>query len=76
MTPEVVKMLAIGMAVGLGMWGPAMAIGMIGYSAMQSLGRNPEARSAIMTNMILSVAFAEAIGIYILIVAILLAMIV
>jgi F-type H+-transporting ATPase subunit c len=76
MTPEIVKMLAIGMAVGLGMWGPALAIGMIGYSAMQSLGRNPEARSAIMTNMILSVAFAEAIGIYILIVAILLAMIV
>jgi F-type H+-transporting ATPase subunit c len=76
MTPEVVKMLAIGMAVGLGMWAPALAIGLIGYAAMQALGRNPEARGAIMTNMILSTAFAEAIGVYILIVAILLAMIV
>jgi F-type H+-transporting ATPase subunit c len=39
---------------------------------MQALGRNPEARGAIMTNMILGIAFAEAIAIYALIVAILL----
>ena len=34
------------------------------------LGRNPEARPAIQTNMILGLAFAEAIGIYALLVAI------
>lgn len=76
MTPEVMKMLAVGLAVGLGMLGPGLGIGLIGYSAMQALGRNPEARGPIMTNMILSIAFAEAIGIYVLIVAILLSMIV
>jgi len=76
MTPEAVKMLAIGLTVGLGMLGPGLGIGLIGYSAMQALGRNPEARGPIMTNMILSIAFAEAIGIYVLIVAIILAMIV
>jgi F-type H+-transporting ATPase subunit c len=38
---------------------------------MQAIGRNPEARNAIMTNMVLAIAFAEAIGIYALIVAIL-----
>jgi len=76
MEPEVMKMLAIGLAVGLGMLGPGLGIGLIGYSAMQALGRNPEARGPIMTNMILSIAFAEAIGIYVLIVAIILAMIV
>ncbi len=76
MTPDVMKMLAIGLAVGLGMLGPGLGIGLIGYSAMQALGRNPEARGPIMTNMILSIAFAEAIGIYVLIVAIILAMIV
>jgi len=48
----------------------------LGFGAMQALGRNPEARGAIMTNMILAVAFAEAIGIYALIVAIILGMIV
>jgi len=76
MDPEVMKMLAIGLAVGLGMLGPGLGIGLIGYSAMQGLARNPEARGPIMTNMILSIAFAEAIGIYVLIVAILLAMVV
>lgn len=76
MTPDVMKMLAIGLAVGLGMLGPGLGIGLIGYSALQSIGRNPEASGPIMTNMILSIAFAEAIGIYVLIVAILLAMVV
>jgi len=74
--PEVMKMLAIGLAVGLGMLGPALAIGMIGFSALQGIARNPEARGPIMTNMILVTAFAEAIGIYVLIVAIILALIV
>lgn len=76
MTPEVMKMLAVGIAAGLGMLGPAMAIGLIGYSALQAIGRNPEASGPIMTNMILVTAFAEAIGIYVLIIAIILAMIV
>lgn len=76
MEADVMKMLAVGLAAGLGFLGPALGIGLIGYSAMQSLGRNPEASGSIMTNMILSIAFAEAIGIYALIVAIILAMIV
>jgi len=76
MDPQTMKMLAVGLAAGLGMLGPALAIGLIGYSALQGLARNPEARGPIMTNMILSIAFAEAIGIYVLIIAIILAMIV
>jgi F-type H+-transporting ATPase subunit c len=76
MEAEAVKMLAIGLAVGLGMLGPGLGIGLIGYSALQSIGRNPEASGSVMTNMILSIAMAEAIGIYVLIVAILLAMVV
>jgi len=76
MEAEVMKMLAVGLAVGLGMLGPALAIGLIGYSALQGVARNPEARGPIMTNMIFAIAFAEAIGIYVLIIAIILAMIV
>jgi len=76
MTPEVMKMLAIGLTAGLGFLGPALGLGLIGYSAMQSLGRNPEARGPILTNMILIGALTEAIGIYALIVAIILAMVV
>ena len=76
MSPEVMKMLAIGLVAGLGFLGPALGLGLIGYSAMQSLGRNPEARGPILTNMILIGALCEAIGIYALIVAIILAMVV
>ena len=72
MEAEVMKMLAVGLAAGLGLLGPALGIGLIGYSALQSIGRNPEASGHIMTNMILVTAFCEAIGIYALIVAIIL----
>jgi F-type H+-transporting ATPase subunit c len=76
MTPETLKMLAIGLTAGLGMLGPGIGIGMVGYSAMQALGRNPEARGAIMTNMMIAIGLAEALGIYVLIVAILLVFVV
>ena len=75
MEAEVMKMLAAGLAIGLGALGPGIGIGILGYGAMQAIGRNPEARGAIMTNMILAIAFAESIAIYALIVAIILAMI-
>jgi F-type H+-transporting ATPase subunit c len=75
MDPEAMKMLAAGLAIGLGLLGPGIGIGLIGFSAMQALGRNPEARGPILTNMILALALAEALGIYALIVAIILGMI-
>jgi F-type H+-transporting ATPase subunit c len=75
MEAEALKMLAAGLAMGLGAIGPGIGIGILGYGAMQAIGRNPEARGPIMTNMILAIAFAEAIAIYALIVAIILAMI-
>ncbi|OGO42658.1 MAG: ATP synthase F0 subunit C [Chloroflexi bacterium RBG_16_58_8] len=75
MDAEAVKMLAAGLAMGLGALGPGIGIGILGYGAMQGLARNPEARGPIMTNMILAIAMAEAIGIYALIVAIILAMV-
>ena len=72
MTPDTMKLIAAAVAIGLGALGPGLGIGMLGYGAMQALGRNPEARGPIMTNMILAIAFAEAIAIYALVVAILL----
>jgi len=72
MEPEGIKFLAVGLAIGLGLIGPGIGIGILGAAAMNAIGRNPEARGAILTNMILAIAFAEALGIYALIVAILL----
>ena len=73
---EAMKMLGAGPAIGLGAIGPGIGIGLLGQGAMQALGRNPEARSAIMTNMILGIAFAEAVAIYALVIAIILVMVV
>ncbi len=73
---EGLKLLAAGIAVGFGMLGPGIGLGLIGFAALQGIARNPEARGPIFTNMILIAGLTEAIGIYVLIVAILLAMIV
>lgn len=43
---------------------PALAIGLIGYKAMEAIGRNPEAAGKLFTPMLLGMAFAEAIAIY------------
>jgi F-type H+-transporting ATPase subunit c len=72
---EATKMLAVGLAAGLGFIGPGIGVGLIGFGAMQALGRNPEAKGTIQTNMILIAALTEAIAIYALIVAILLAIV-
>lgn len=62
--------IGAGLAIGLGALGPAIGIGMLGAKAMEALGRNPEAAGPIQQNMILAIAFAEAIAIYALVVAI------
>jgi F-type H+-transporting ATPase subunit c len=72
---DAARMLAAGLAMGLGALGPGIGIGILGYGAMQGLARNPEARGPIQTNMILAIALAEAVAIYSLIVAIILAMV-
>jgi F0F1-type ATP synthase membrane subunit c/vacuolar-type H+-ATPase subunit K len=65
-----IPFLVLGFAIAIGGLAPAMSIGRIVGNAMEALGRNPEAQPAIQTNMILGVAFAEAIAIYALVVAI------
>jgi F-type H+-transporting ATPase subunit c len=62
-------LLAKALAIGIGSIGPALAIGMIGAKAMESIGRNPEATQKILVPMLLAAAFAEAIAIYALIIA-------
>lgn len=61
--------IAFGLTMALGGFGPALAIGIIAGKALEAIGRNPEASSKIQTNMILGMAFAEAVAIYALVVA-------
>ena len=66
------RLLATGLTIGIGVIAPAIAIGMIGAAGLNGISRNPEASSKIQTNMILAIAFAEALGIYALVVALIL----
>lgn len=62
-------MVAKALAIGIGSIGPSLAIGKIGTKAMEAIGRNPEATGKIITPMLLSAAFAEAVAIYALVIA-------
>ena len=67
--PADLTTIAAGLAIGFGAIGPGLGIGLLGSKAMEAIGRNPEAENKIRTNMILAIAFAEAVAIYALVVA-------
>lgn len=69
MNTEGLKALATALAIGFGAIGPGLGIGILAQGAMEAIGRNPEAENKIRTNMILAMAFAEAIAIYALVIA-------
>jgi len=64
------KLLGAGIAM-LGAIGAGAGIGILTSGAVQAIGRNPDASGIIQTNMILGIAFAEAVAIYCLVVALL-----
>ena len=64
-----VRLIMMGVTVAIGGGMPALAIGLLTGKALEAMGRNPEAANDLRTNMILGIAFAEAIAIYSLVVA-------
>lgn len=64
--------LAIAKLMGWGVLGPSLAIGIIGATALLSIARNPQASSKIQITMLIAIAFAEAVAIYVLVVALIL----
>ncbi len=66
---EQVRVWATVSSIVLGTITPAIAIGIIGSTALKAIGRNPEAAPKVQTAMILAIAFAEAIAIYSLVIA-------
>lgn len=61
----------LSMALAIWLWAlwPGLWIGLIGKAALEAVGRNPEASWKIQWLAILSIAFAEAIAIYALVIA-------
>jgi F-type H+-transporting ATPase subunit c len=68
-TLDTLKSLGAALAIGLGALGPGIGIGILAGKALEAIGRNPEASQKIQTAMILAIAFAEAIAIYALVIA-------
>lgn len=62
------KAMGAGLAM-LGAIGAGAGIGILVGGAVQGIARNPDASGNIQTNMILGIAFAEAVAIYALVVA-------
>jgi F-type H+-transporting ATPase subunit c len=69
MDVDTAKLIGMAIAAGFGVLGPAIGVGLIGSRAMEAIGRNPEATNKIVSNMILGMAFAEALGILALVVS-------
>jgi ATP synthase F0 subunit c len=65
------KFIGAGMAM-IGALGGGIGIGMSVGGAVQAMARNPDHTGTIQTNMILGVAFAEAVAIYALVVSLIL----
>ncbi len=72
METESARLIAVAVAIGVGAIGPGLAIGLIGGKGVEAIGRNPEATGKIQAAMILAIAFAEAVAIYALVVALIL----
>ncbi len=62
------KAIGAGLAM-IGALGGGIGIGLSVSGAVQAMGRNPDFTGTLQTNMILGVAFAEAVAIYALVVA-------
>ena len=65
---EAAKLIGAGLA-AIGVTGGGIGIGSVVGGAVQAMGRNPDAAPLNPTNMIIGIAFAEAVAIYALAVA-------
>jgi ATP synthase F0 subunit c len=70
MDPAAARLIGAGLAM-IGTIGAGLGIGIVASGAVQGVARNPDAGGTILTNMILGIAFAEAVAIYCLVVALL-----
>lgn len=68
MEHESIVVIMKAVAISLGGFAPALAIGKLVAKAMEAIGRNPEASGKLFVPMLLGAAFAEAIAIYALVV--------
>ncbi|HFC09197.1 MAG TPA: ATP synthase F0 subunit C [Chloroflexi bacterium] len=67
---QAAKLIGAGLAM-IGALGGGIGIGLSAQGAVQGIARNPDAAGQVQTNMILGIAFSEAVAIYCLVIALL-----
>lgn len=65
---EVARTFGMAIAVGLGVFGPGIGLGMLVGKALEAIGRNPEAAGKIQTTMFIGIAVTDALAIFALVV--------
>ena len=68
MDPVTAKTLGMAIAVGLGMIGPGIGLGILVSKALEAIGRNPEASGQITSTMFIGIAVTDALAIFALVV--------
>ena len=68
MDVEAAKIIGMALAVGLGMIGPGIGVGILASKALEAIGRNPEAANQIQPLMFVGIAFSEALAIFALVI--------
>lgn len=69
MEAETFRLLAAGLAMGLGAIGPGIGEGIVSGKAMEGMARNPEMADKLFANSIVFMAICESTAIYSLVVA-------
>ncbi|MCL2312243.1 MAG: ATP synthase F0 subunit C [Firmicutes bacterium] len=64
MDPKSLAYLAAGIGAGLVVIGAAIGIGLIGKSALEAMGRQPDAASSLRTTMIIAAALIEGVAFF------------
>lgn len=63
-TPELVK----GLTIAIGAIGPAIGLGLVGAAAVNSVGRNPEAQSKVLTMALIMAGLVDAVMVFVLLI--------
>jgi F-type H+-transporting ATPase subunit c len=65
---EVAKTLGMAIAVGFGVLGPGIGLGILVGKALEAIGRNPEASGKIQAMMFVGIAVTDALAIFALVI--------
>lgn len=65
---ESARTIGMALAVGLGVIGPGIGLGLLVGKALEAIGRNPEAASQIQTTMFIGIAVTDALAIFALVI--------